>query len=326
MLRLFQSIFGVESERGRYTESLIREAIERAVEGTDPSLRGLLRYRNKLREPVLHAMDHVVELVDALDEPIDASRSSLGENPLLRAFFVSADQMEQVFREKQETDLTQKTDAGGQKFCGLLVTQKEERTIFGADLVGDTVVRDVPQITVSFTDHRILDSSVDEDQTRRMLKRRAFDHLLTLALSRISKLSNMGGTLQRRRDLLQAKLNTLHRGHWGFDFQPAAKVSDVPELEKQLNEIETDLSKIGWTDDNLQMNLDILCDVLSHSELHLWAGHSEVIIDRMGIKRERPTDESPELELQQISNAEGRSVVVSLVWFDALALKEGKMN
>jgi hypothetical protein len=52
MLRLLHSIFGSE-QKGSYPESLVREAIERAVEGTDPWLRGVSGYRRKLRPAVM---------------------------------------------------------------------------------------------------------------------------------------------------------------------------------------------------------------------------------------------------------------------------------
>ncbi len=41
MLKLLQSIFG-STKQGSYPESLVREAIERAVDGTDPWLRAEL--------------------------------------------------------------------------------------------------------------------------------------------------------------------------------------------------------------------------------------------------------------------------------------------
>jgi len=198
MLKLFQSIFADETSRTRYPESLIAEATERAVDGTDPSLRGLLRYRKKLRKPIIRAIDYVVELVDNLDAPIDASRKDFSSDPRLRAYFVSADQLEQVCRERlKQAGFMLKTEPMGRKVCCLLIMQLEERTIFGADLVGETVVRDVPQVTASFSEHRLLDPTEDLTGTRRLLKRRAFDHLLSLALARISRLHAQGAGLQK---------------------------------------------------------------------------------------------------------------------------------
>lgn len=44
MFKLFQSLFGSET-KGSYPESLVKAAIERAVEGTDPCLRAVSGYK-----------------------------------------------------------------------------------------------------------------------------------------------------------------------------------------------------------------------------------------------------------------------------------------
>ena len=77
MLRLFKSIFQKDDAPGRYPDSLVREAIERAVDGTDPWLRGLSGYRRKLRPAVVAAIDHVIALVDGLQPPLLADTDAL---------------------------------------------------------------------------------------------------------------------------------------------------------------------------------------------------------------------------------------------------------
>ena len=75
MLKLFQSIFGAGEAQGRYPESLIEAAIERAVDGTDPRLRSLPRYRKQLRPAVLQAVDHVVAMIDSFPAAQAADRN-----------------------------------------------------------------------------------------------------------------------------------------------------------------------------------------------------------------------------------------------------------
>ena len=81
--------------------------------------------------------------------------------------------------------------------------------ILGMDLVGDRVQKDVAQVTVSFSGHRLLDPGCSEAETRRQLKRRAFDHLLSLALTRIAGMRVEREDLKRQRDLLRRKLAAL---------------------------------------------------------------------------------------------------------------------
>jgi hypothetical protein len=96
-LKLFQSIFGGGETRGRYPESLIEAAIERAVDGTDSRLRLLTGYRKRLRKPVVVAIDHVVALVDGVHESLSAGRAEHGTEPRLAALFASAADMLEIF-------------------------------------------------------------------------------------------------------------------------------------------------------------------------------------------------------------------------------------
>src|SRR5512137_332065 len=98
MWSLFHSIFRIAEESGRYPDSLVKAAIERAVDGTDPWLRGLSGYRRKLRPAVVHAIDHVVALVGSMNHPLELSRAGYGTDPLLRLFFISHEQMGNVLR------------------------------------------------------------------------------------------------------------------------------------------------------------------------------------------------------------------------------------
>lgn len=81
MLRLFQSIFGGAADvDGRYPERVVDAAIERALDGTDPRLRILPGYRKRLRPLVIHALDHVVGLVEGLPSPAELSRKGYSAN------------------------------------------------------------------------------------------------------------------------------------------------------------------------------------------------------------------------------------------------------
>ena len=308
MLRLFQSFFGGDEAAGRYPETLVREAIERAVESTDPWLRGLNGYHRKLRPAVLTAIDHVVALVNQLPPARPATRDGYGRDPLLQAMFLSSEQMRQVLRDQ----LASPKVASGAA-CALLVMDLEQRGTFGVDLVGDTVVRDVPQVTVSFANHRLLDPTGSEGETRRLLMRRAFDHLLSLALKRMVAVKEIREGLDNRRTLLQAKLDVLQRGNWGFDLCTPQKPVTLVDLEAQLAEIEAQLQRVGRDDQAMEVTLGLLVDVLGRPQEQLWGDRATLVVDRMGIKRAVASDEAPELVLDQLHNAEGRSLVGTLV-------------
>jgi hypothetical protein len=200
--------------------------------------------------------------------------------------------------------------------------EKEERVIFGAALSGDVVIRDVPQVTVSFDAHRFLDPSGDEKVNSFELKKRAFDHLISLALKRLSSVKSERKDLERWRTLLQSKLNLLERGGWGFRESEGADRPDAPSVEVQLGQIEAQLKEIGGDDRMFEAYLDIVIDVMGHPEQHLLSRNETIYVDRMGIKHEEPADDAAALSLTVLHNAEGRSLVVLPVVIQGAELRE----
>jgi hypothetical protein len=317
MLRLFQSIFGRNDAPGSYPKALIGEAIERAVDGTDPWLRGVTGYRRKLRPVVVTAIDHVISMVEGFHAPIELSQDSYARNPLLRACFVSSQQIQDLLNQDPALNAFRNQQCESRPACvyALMMMHKDERQAFGAELMGDMLVRDVPQITVSFSHHRFIDLSADIEETKRLLKRRAYDHLLTLALNKIVVMRDERERLGRNRDLLQAKLNLFRLGRWGFDALDKTSAPTTEELEAEMAVIENQLLDLDGADQPIESHLKVVQDVLGSPQDYLWTRKVRLAIDPMGIKRNQPSNQAPELWVDQIQNSAGRDVIVSLVCF-----------
>ena len=312
MLRFFKSIFRRKAKEGALPETLIKAAIERAVEGTDPWIRAVSGYKKKLRPSVLHAIDHVVALVDGTGPALALDGDSYDNSALLRTFFISRAALKKVLQtDSSLAELRAKKGRGHKDATALLVMQKRERMILGAELSGDIVMRDVPQVTVSFEAHRLLDLNEREDDTRYQLKRRAYDHLLEIALGRIAAVKAKRGRLEKHRALLQSKLSLLQRGGWGFD--ASGEAMDAAGVETSLKELDAQLLLIGKDDKMLDLYLEVVAGVLSHAEEHLWVGKETLVVDRMGIKHKQPAGGAAELTVDVMGDAEGRRRVVSLV-------------
>ena len=323
MLRLLQSIFGSDKQ-GNYPESLVKEAIERAVDGTDPWLRAVSGYKKKLRPAVLRAIDHVVALVDGLTTPMPMSIGNYTDDRRLKSFFISATHMKKVLAgDENLAEFMEGPGGAAPRIIALLAMEKQEKMIFGSAMSGDIVIKDVPQMTVSFDAHRFIDPSGDEAETRRNLMRRAYDHLLGLALKRLTNVKWEREDLERRRTLLQAKLNLLEREGWGFDPADSTEKLGVADVEKRVGEIEAQLQEIGGDDRMLETYLGIVADVLGRPEEHLWARSETIFVDRMGIKRSEASSDAPELTFSELYNAEGRSLVVMLVSLQGEELRGG---
>lgn len=314
MLKLFQSIFGGGEARGRYPASLVDMAIERAVDGSDARLRALSVYRKRLREPVIHAIDQVLALVEALPAPVPAAVADYSTDPRIRALFVSPDHMREVLGNDPALSAYREQAVAGsaEPVFGLLLAERREKRVFGLELAGDTVQRDVAQVTVSFTGHRLVDIASDEETLRRALRRRAFDHLIALALARISEMKGERLELGHQRELLRAKLATLNRGGWSFDDQ-AKEGSDPAALQAELDDIERQLAGSGKDVGALDGELDILVETLAGADKQLWVEAVELHLDRMNVKR-AATDESVSmLRFGELHNARGQSLIMLLV-------------
>lgn len=314
MFQLFHSIFGREEKHGRYPESLIEAAIERTVDSTDPRIRVLPGYRKLLRAPVLHAIDHVSSLIDNIPPALPADRNHYNDSTHLSMMFASVRHMQEVFI--QDDALNQLRDSPpenfGQQVVALLLVKLDEKKIMGMDIVGDMLRRDIAQVAVNFSIPRLVDPAAVEEETRRQLKRRAFDYLLSLALSRISEVQHERTHLDHQRDLLRRKLRTLKYGGWDFDGLNQNNPAPT-ELQAELDRIEKELAAIGANDNLLRTHLDLTSEVLANAEQHFWAEDVLLHLDRMNIQRD-PSDKSArEIKLQELHDARGRRLVMLLV-------------
>ncbi len=322
MLRFLKSIFGVGEPIEGCPESLVKESIERAVDGTDPCLRIVSGYKRKLKPSVILALDHMNALVDGLPPSRPVGPGMRGDDPLVKAIFISEDEMRQVLRDDRNlAAFLRNASTVPEKILALLVMEKNERVSFGAEMSGDIVERDMPRKMVTFEGHRLLDPSGDEAENRRLLKRRAYDHLVSLALRRITMMKTERKDLERRGALLQSKLGILRSTGWGFEEAGPAESPDIPELEEQVGQIESQLLEIGGDDRILQAYLDIVIGVLGRPGEHLWGKTKTMILDSMGIRRDEVSANACELTFHELFNSEGRELVVLPVVLDGAEIR-----
>lgn len=314
MLQLFQSIFGSSREDTPYPDELIKRGIERAVDGADPRLRALPGYQKKLRAAVINALDHVVALVDSLPAPLELNSAAYVTDPELLAYFASATHAQEILTLDPELNQWRESpDGAAPHIVMLLLMEMEERNVFGMALEGDMLRRDVAQTTVNFAHHRLADPADAEEDTRRLLKRRAFDHLLMLALKRIAAAHTERTDLERERTLLRRKSAALAAGRWGFDETQGGAPQDPRALQQQLADIETQLKELGAGTGLLNSHLNIVVDVLTQAEQNFWISQSSLIVNRMHVKQAQASAQAPEINLTVLNTATGRRLIARLV-------------
>jgi len=314
MLKFLRSIFNCGAKHEKYSETMVREAIERTVERTDPWLHAVSDYNYRLRPAVITSLDHVVRLVNNLPPPIPVEFGPDGSCPSLAVFFASQTEMLKTFQVDQAlTGILRGNKSASKQIIALLMMEKFEKTIFGAELSGNVVARDVPQVTVSFLNQRFLEPAHTENETRRKLETRAFDQLLRIAHRRVATAKSLRKDLERSRALLQSKHALQQRGDWNQHEPESDDLPGIAGTEEQLRQVEVKLGELGSEERMLDSYLNITIDILSHPEEHLWETTQHLILDQRGIKRAQPTENDSEFTFQELCNSEGQRWVMLLV-------------
>jgi hypothetical protein len=314
MLRLLKAIFGRGAKQEKYSESTVIDAIERVAEKTDPWLRSVSDYTYKLRQAVIISLEHVEGLVNRLPPPISITIDSKESCSEIAVFFANRGEMLTTFRNDRElAGYLRGHEPASKQITALLMMEKSEKTIYGAELSGNVVARDVPQTSVTFQNQRFLEPAESEKETRRRLENRAFDHLLKLAQRQITTAKSTRKDFERRRTLLQAKLTVLQRENEDLAEAELEAMPNVAEILEQLRQVDAQLKELGGEDKMLNVYLDIAIKILSHPEEHLWGTKQHIILDQSGIKRVEPTENSSDFILQELCNSEGRKWVTLLV-------------
>ncbi len=314
MLRFLQSIFSRGAKQEKYPETTVRAAIERVAEKIDPWLTAASDYKYKLRPAVILSLDHAAKLVSRLPPPIPIEFGPNGSCASLAVFFASTSEMLNTF--KRDRDLTgylRDRKPSSKLITALLMMEKSEKTIFGAELSGNVVVRDVAQSTVTFLNQRFLEPADTEKETRRKLEVRAFDHLLRLAHRRVFTAKSVRKDLEKSRTLLQSKLDLLKRTEGNPHDPLSSNIPSITETEEQLVQVEAKLNEQGSEDKILDVYLDIAIEILSHPEENLWETTQQMILDQRGIMRAQPKENYSEFTFQELCNSDGQRWVMFLV-------------
>lgn len=320
MSHFLSGLFGKlpEEGAGRLPAALIDAAIERAVDGTDRRLRALGKYRKRLRVPVTQAVQHVIQLIDALPPAVAISPGDYGADRRLRAVFVSADHL----RDTLTRFWTVRDYLSGaarplpDDIFGLLTMTQREQSVLGMELDGELLKREVLQTAVSFGNHQYLAPSATERRTRRELKRRAFDFLVRRAQEQLLATQTSRSDLVRQRHRLRARLEALQAGHAGH-----ASIQDImgqpgsgpAALEAEIAAIDAELGRYGKVELGLEESLRRIEDILAQPATWLTARPLQLTLDYRGIKLNGEEAGSPEpIAMTELSSSNGSRRIVML--------------
>ncbi|HSC75568.1 MAG TPA: hypothetical protein VLB90_04940 [Pseudomonadales bacterium] len=314
MFKILADIFGITDKQqdAAIPDSVIKAAIERTLDGTDPRMRILPAYTKTLHAPVLHAIHHVIAMVDALPVAVQATKEAYEQNIVLGTVFTSAARMNDILaKDNRLCEYLATTSLKPDKTVGLLTLERHEKTGFGYALVDEKLMNDVQQTTVSFDDHHLLDLSSSEEETRRLLKHRAFDYLLSIALAHVSEQRDEREKLTQQRTLLRVKLDILQKGGSGFSHNTGQQ--DHTALQTHFDEIETQLHALGPVEEVLQNNLAIVASVLNEAEKHFWGEEKHLRIDQRFTLHSDADASVPITTFHDVCDSNGRRITLLLL-------------
>lgn len=307
-------------QRNRQRERILRQAIEDVVEIADPIIRLAPRYRRTLHPSVATAMAYCDELVVAIPGPVRLDPNGYYDDPLVKAVFLSADEMNIVLRNARNTDLP----GTGAEIFALLLMDRTEKTIFGPSQQGDVVLNDVSMQAVTFTNHRIVAQAVDMHAAALLLRQRILEVLAGVAMEKIASLKGNLAELRERRQQLGSMYRILCGKPKVFEIfchgepEQADKVREVKELmdatDEEIKEARKEVETPGDTLKHLKRIMDSPADTLVVRRQSLRLDWKNVIV---GDSRDT---EASEIKLAEFTlNREMRRSAV-LVRFDRQAM------
>lgn len=264
----------------------VSQLVNHVVEAVDPKMRVMAKYAQKLTGPVSHTWEYLDHVANNIPAGLVLDKSDFRIDPRLRLLFESELSMQQLFNSAMPLISTNDntTQQKRDRAYMLLCMEKREHGFLGADLAGDIIRREVKQISVTFSNHKILSAGYDEESAKRGFKSCAFEGILQKIRSIIQL------PYQEYKNLIERKIQLHHQLNVSHDSSPVAldgfinhndySTSSHPELV----EIEKQLAATRMKIESPEQHLTTVVDVLNHPEQYLKVDKQTMILSNMGIK------------------------------------------
>lgn len=299
----------------------ISELVERIMK-LHPQLRLARRSQARLAPAVATSLEYVGKLVDSVPAAREASATAWATDPCIHAFFASADDVASAISRSTELRMHFEQNPDLPEAYAVLGMEMTERHILGVGLEGETLRRDVPQTTVSFSDHQVRVCGRTDAELRVEIVWRLLDQLALEGLARIAAAKTRRDLLARERALLKTRLQLLERQGAGIravlGSDVAAESGELAQLQAQIEENERSLESLGLQEDALDRELDRVCEVFAEPERHIYVARKRLRLDRMNVVMEGKSaqvGEEIEFQIARIPTTPSRMRTFSLIRF-----------
>ncbi|MEN8179884.1 MAG: hypothetical protein ABFS39_14880 [Pseudomonadota bacterium] len=299
---------------------MINLAIDQVVDGTDPRLRAVSGYRKRLRPAVIKAVNNTLKLVDGLAPPIELSRKSFSREDCIRAVFSSPDHISDFLSRCQvlHNHLKKQTGVALDNIHALLLVLRNERNVLGLELDKDIIRRDVPQVSINFSNPRLISPMNSESASRRETNKQVFDFFIVLALKKLLAARNKQSKDHFQYEILAKKLKTLESANWSIEGllnQEQEHLIDRKKLDKEFAELATELKESVTEPITLEHYLKVISETLIAAPDLLRRMNIKIKMDRMGKKLEDEVGPSVlNLELDELCSYDGRRLIALPVY------------
>jgi hypothetical protein len=314
----FWSRLRVWGAERRLKSSAADLACERIVTQTYPALRGMPGYRRRLLPVARRILEHGESLLRAIPGPVELDPSAWARDPLVNALFADLPRLRQVLSGRAVQRWLRDNPADDGEVFALLLAMPQERHQLGMELVGDRVLRDIKQTTLSFAEMEVVAVADGMDALRRSLLQPFADLIVSLARARIEVRQEGIDALEQNLAMLRSKLNSVNPRIGGADLALAAGSSRLAErerLQREVGELERDLADARRGLGDIGEYLDSLVQELDHPEREVHLEAMDLWLDRMNVVRDGCCEDAREIRLMRARRSDRPGRVAQFVRF-----------
>lgn len=159
-----------------------RQIVESFVDLSNSKMRAVHDYSHKLRGHVRTLYNHILQVADEIPPPADLNLDAFRTNPLINALFVNSNDIEKLFKTDPDVDAYLRAHNKYQApvLYALLTASKSEKRMLGVGMLGEMLIREVPQQAVNFSAHKIHTPCASSAELSTSLKKYLFGRVVVL--------------------------------------------------------------------------------------------------------------------------------------------------
>lgn len=249
------------------TDPVLDVAVERAAYRVDPRLKQLRSYPGRYRPTIQRVLSRVRQLAADVPGPITLDTEHYTRDPFVHALFGGPEDINRLL--STPAMHTYVAEHGGDDMYALLSMRRVEKSVFGLELAGSILRRDVAQRVIHFTDPQLIGPAPTEQDARDNLLWHLFDRYMEHVAQGMERLRGERQRLAQEKDFALARLRGVSADR---------RATRQQELDKVL----VNLGEAAATLD-LEYSGEVFEAVLAHPEDCLALVIQHLNLDTMGV-------------------------------------------